>query len=90
MTDTQLFIALKARAGYRPSNFPFINIVTELEKQSRSNLIERDVVSRFLMVCKIYKIRLDQDDLATFSTNRPEKITDQNRIKALHAAGLFI
>lgn len=89
MTDAQLLISIRLRASYRPSNFPFIEILNELEAQSRSRKLERDVMDHFVDVCKIYYIKLDEFDMKCINEERKANADEQSLDKLL-AVGFIV
>jgi hypothetical protein len=87
MTDRQLLVSIRLRAAKRLSNFPLIKILNELEKHAQGRLLERPVMDKLLVLCKIYHINLDEFDMEHVNSPRADCISEEAR-KRLRSVGV--
>ena len=89
MTDVQLLISIRVRASKRFSNFQFVSVLNELEKQARERMLECQVMEKLIEWCKIYHITLDDTDIACINQPRPIVIPKEFLIRLI-AAGFKV
>lgn len=92
MTDIQLLTSMKSRASQRLGNFIFLSMLDELINQARQTTLERDIVEHLVHVARLYITVDDQDraHLNDMNIERQPRLSDQERMKRLHAVGFMI
>lgn len=89
MTDVQLLTSIRSRAATRIGNALCVKIVDQLIAEARNEILEEPVMIRFVQLCGIYHIKLDEFDKKQIALPRP-KLCSKERLSRLHAVGFGV